>query len=120
MGAKTFPAAVVTAVHDGDTLDLAVDLGFYVTFQLTARLAGMNAIELAMPGGVEARAHLLTLCPVGARVSVTVLSVDKYGGRYDCLVLAGGVDLSARMIADGYAAFWNGKGPKPVPVWPLP
>jgi micrococcal nuclease len=125
----------VLEVHDGDTvrldLDLGVgtshrdiDLGFDVhilgrrlRLREDVRLYGCNAIELAQPGGTEARDHLASLLPVGTWASVETIKNDKYGGRYDAkITLPDGSDLTARMIADGYAAPWDGIGPKTVPA----
>jgi hypothetical protein len=43
--------AVVTAVHDGDTITADVLLGFHITRSQVFRLLGCNARELADPGG---------------------------------------------------------------------
>lgn len=113
-------AFTIAYVHDGDTVMGALDLGFHVTMNASCRLAGINARELAMPGGKEARDHLAGLVPVGARLTVTSVTADKYSGRFDGLLwLPDGDDASARMVRDGYAAAWDGTGPKPVPPWPL-
>ena len=121
-------AATVTGVHDGDTVAVDIDLGFGVHTIQHVRLLGCNAIELAQPGGVEARDHLASLFGLTstsvnnlAHVVLRSVKVDKYGGRYDAAITltnAGGGDLVTQLIADGWAAAWDGKGPKPVPPWP--
>ena len=117
---RTYPA-VVTGVHDGDSCSLSVSCGFSIHVDVTARLDGINAIELNQPGGKEARDHLIGMMPVGSAVTFTSVSYDKYGGRTDSrIVLANGVDVANQMVADGYAAAWNGKGVKPTPPWPVP
>jgi endonuclease YncB( thermonuclease family) len=115
----------VTAVHDGDTLTVRVDLGFDTWRVQRVRLVGINARELSQPGGKEARDHLRSiLWPDGVAVLAVVglLSVryDKYGDRVDGDVLLAGESLPTRMIEDGYAAPWNGRGKAPVPPWPIP
>ena len=111
--------STVTAVHDGDSLRLAVSLGFHLTVDITCRLHGLNARELAAPGGAEARDHLTQLCPPGSPVLFRSLGPDKYGGRWlGALALPDGRDVATQMIRDGYAAPWDGRGPKPVPPWP--
>lgn len=116
----TVPATVVRVV-DGDSVELAADLGWRLTIGVSARLYGVNAQEHNLPGGKEATAHLAGLIPPGTQVMLTSVSIDKYGGRTDArLVRADGVDVAARMVTDGYAAVWDGKGPKPVPPWPIP
>jgi endonuclease YncB( thermonuclease family) len=116
--------AVVTAVHDGDTITADVNLrgfGVWVRGQVF-RLAGCNARELAEPGGLEARDHLRELLNFGENsVTLTSIRPDKFGGRYDCAItLPDGSDLVAELIADGWAAAWDGRGIKPVPSWPRP
>src|SRR5262247_4016120 len=48
--------AQVLGVHDGDTLRLRTDLGFYIRFDQTVRLAGLNAPELSTAEGKAAQA----------------------------------------------------------------
>lgn len=117
---RVYPATV-TSVHDGDTCAVMADLGFGVWRAVTVRLDGINARELAQPGGAEARAYLIGLLPVGTKVTLTSLGWDKYGDRTDgLLALSNGDDVSALMVAAGYAARWNGIGPRPIPPWPVP
>lgn len=111
-------AATVVRVIDGDTLVLDVDLGFSIWLRSSCRLAGVNAIELRHPGGVEARAHLTGLV-AAAPLVVRSVRLDKFAGRFDGVLLAGGVDMGARMVADGFAVKWDGSGPRPVPAWPI-
>jgi len=111
--------ATVLKVFDADTATISADLGFNASLRVSVRLAGINARELAEPGGREARDHLASLCPVGSTVTFHSLGVDKYGGRsLGRLLLDDGTDVAERMIANGYAARWDGKGTRPVPRWP--
>jgi endonuclease YncB( thermonuclease family) len=110
----------VTEVHDGDTVTGQLDLGFHVWMTASCRLAGINARELAQPGGVEARNHLTGLILADMRLSVSSVQPDKYAGRFDALLwLPSGAEAGALMVKDGYAAPWDGTGPKPVPPWPI-
>lgn len=117
--ARIYPATILD-VHDGDSLRASLSLGFGITFDCAVRLQGLNARELAMPGGPEARDHLAALLPIGAPVTVSVVGPDKFGSRWDAYVISNGVDVGQRMVADGYAAPWNGQGVKPVAPWPIP
>lgn len=111
--------ALVTAVHDGDTYNVDVDLGFSVHVQTIVRLYGCNCIELADPGGIETQAYVAGLL-TGRQVLLTTVKPDKFGGRYDAHVtLPDSQDLTAKLIIEGWAVGWNGRGPKPVPAWPL-
>lgn len=109
-------AAKVVSVHDGDTITLDVDLGFYVRAQQPCRLLGINACELATVKGDEAREFMTTLMPPGKLCTVRSVKPDKYGGRFlgDVMLLDGRrpADL---LVAAGLAAVWDGKGPRPVP-----
>lgn len=114
--------AVVVRVVDGDTVVLDVDLGFATWLRAQSfRLAGCNAIELAKPGGREARDHLRELLPLGGAVTITSVRPDKYGGRYDAVVtLPDGSDLVSALVAGGWVSPWRGAGAAPVPPWPRP
>ena len=117
---RVYPATVVR-VEDGDGLVLDVDVGFFAHIIQPFRLLGCNARELAQPGGPEARDHLAELLTNGSRVTVTSVKPDKFGGRWDgAITLADGTDLVAELIAQQWAAAWNGVGPKPSPPWPRP
>lgn len=114
-------SAVALEVHDGDTFTAEIDLGFHVHFVTSVRLLGCNAIELGQPGGREAGDHLQALL-VGQTIYLRTVKVDKYGGRYDAqvtVVIAGvSMDLATTLIEQGWAAAWDGKGPRPTPAWP--
>lgn len=110
--------ATVISVHDGDTLTLDVDLGFSVHVTESFRLLGCNARELSQPGGPEARNNLASLLPAGSQVQIRSVKPDKFGGRFDAAVDLNGNDLIALLIAEQWAAAWNGQGTKPVPPWP--
>lgn len=118
-------AAVVAHVHDGDTLDVYLDLatkpliGIDLWADVPIRLAGCNARELAQPGGPEARDNLAALLPPGTQITVTVVHGDKYGSRRDAHIqLPDGSDLVQRLVAEGWVAAWDGIGGRPVPAWP--
>lgn len=116
-----YPASVVRVI-DGDTLILDVDLGFNVWVRNQSfRLLGLNAREKSEAGGREAKEHLAALVPPGTPVTLTSVKPDKFGGRYDALLgLANGRDLAETLIAEGWAAAWDGNGTKPSPTWPRP
>lgn len=111
-------AATVIAVHDGDTITADIDLGFSVHTIQHLRLLGCNARELSQPGGPDAAANLAGLL-FGKQVTVRSVKPDKFGGRYDAAItLPDGTDLVTQLIADQWAAPWDGTGAKPVPPWP--
>lgn len=127
---RAYPGAVMS-VTDGDTLVMLLDRGGDDWWRVSVRLDGVNARELTAPGGREARQHLAGLvAPVSpvslaelfdGRHTATVRSLryDKYSGRIDARVLLpDGRDVAQQMVADGFAAAWDGRGPRPVPPWP--
>ena len=61
----TLPA-VVSSVHDGDTLRVRV------TFEVPVRLKDCWAPELTEKGGITSRNHLRNLCPDGTQVMVQI------------------------------------------------
>lgn len=111
-------AAQVISVHDGDTCEVNIDMGFKLWLcEQPIRLLGCNAIELKDPGGVEARDNLAGIL-TGAQVVLRTVKPDKYGGRMLAAIWLGDRDIVAELIASGWAAPWDGKGVKPVPSWP--
>lgn len=117
--AYRYSATVLGVPHDGDTFRASVDLGFGVAVaNAPFRLAGLNARELSMPGGPEARDNLAAILRPGSAVTLTSVKTDKYA-RYDAVILLGdGTNLNEWLIANDWAAAWNGKGVSPVPPWP--
>jgi endonuclease YncB( thermonuclease family) len=115
-----YPRVTILSVVDGDTARADLDLGCTVWLRgQLLRLNGCNARELHDQGGPEARDNLAALMPPGTVVDVTVVGFDKYSGRLDAqITLPDGRDLVTLLIATGWAAPWNGLGPKPSPIWP--
>jgi hypothetical protein len=126
---RTYPASVIS-VTDADTVIAFVDMGANVYWRTNLRLLGGNAREHDEPGGQEAIEYINVLIrPVVARTvadlfdfpgQVVSLKYDKFGGRIDGNLIVPGVgDVMQAMIRAGYAAPWNGQGPKPKPAWPI-
>jgi endonuclease YncB( thermonuclease family) len=109
-------------VHDGDTVILDLDLGFGIELpgqtwkgktQLSCRVYGINAPELATPEGKEALAYAQTLLSPGDVCSVLSHGWDKFGGRFDGQIqLPDGSDFAQRMLDAGHAKEYYGVGPK--------
>jgi micrococcal nuclease len=113
--------AIVVRVIDGDTAILDVDLGFYTTVRMSCRLVGINCREHDQPGGKEATAYTASLLPIGTEVVVTSVIPDKFAGRFDGHIeLPDGRDVADVLVRAGFAAQWDGRGPRPVPPWPIP
>src|SRR6184192_1104103 len=120
-------SARVTEVIDGDTIVCDLDLGFSIVLpNQHFRLFGINAAEHGTPGGDAATAHLNQLL-LGKDVTLSSVKNDKFGGRYDASISlteeaeGGGVHLvplESQLVAQQWAAWWDGRGEKPVPPWP--
>src|SRR6266516_31629 len=95
---------VVDRVHDGDTINIRLDLGFDLTVYARVRVYGINAPELATDDGKLARDYAQTLLPVGAPVSVLSHGWDKYGGRIDgSITFNEAQEFGQAMINSGHA-----------------
>lgn len=78
--------AQVLRVIDGDTVELAVDLGFHVWIHYSCRLYGIDCPERNTEEGKAARRFTETLLPVGMFVQVQTVKSDKYEGRFDGVI----------------------------------
>lgn len=96
------PAAVDRLV-DGDTVRLALDLGWHIQLTDNVRIAHINAPELSTPAGLAARDYAATLLPAGAQVMFTSHSRDKYGRCLGDLQLPDGRDFATEMLIAGHA-----------------
>ena len=106
--------AVVTKIHDGDTCSLDVDLGFGIhSTAFNCRFYGINAPELSTDAGKQALAFLETILVVGDRVVVMSYGWDKYGGRFDGVIMtAGSADsVNKQMLDSGHAVPLGGPLP---------
>jgi endonuclease YncB( thermonuclease family) len=121
--------ATVVNVHDGDTINVIVDLGFRryvgsVEHPQPVRLLGGAARELDEPGGAEAGDNVAKLLPAGTPVVLVTAKDDKFAPRWLARVLYlhnGEVrDLVADLISDSWLAPWDGRGKQPAPPWPRP
>lgn len=97
--------ATVLKVIDGDTVDLRVDLGFKVSFEIRVRLMEINAPELSTPEGIKARDWLMTKVTPGMSVVVSTskLPGDPYGRWLGKIATKDIPDLSQYILQEGYA-----------------
>lgn len=110
----TYRASLVKVV-DGDTVDLDVSLGFYLTMQRRFRLLGIDAPEMrvADPAGAQAKVALTQLISSASadgrlRIQTVRDTADKYGRYLASLYIVdttGSVvlDVNAAMVKGGYA-----------------
>ena len=102
-------------VVDGDTVDLAVDVGFRVSITDRFRLLGINAPEMhgtSSPAGKEAKAALASmLAGVETLTIKTHKGQDKYGRWLaDIYVNTDGGELLVNkiMVVEGHAVEYFG------------
>jgi endonuclease YncB( thermonuclease family) len=112
-------AGVVDLVHDGDTVNVKLDVGFDLTVYTRIRILGINAPELSTQAGKDARDFAQTLIKPGDDVRVMSYGWDKFGGRIDGSIQYAGADgqphdFAAEMLDSGHAKPWDGTGPRPV------
>jgi len=119
--------AILDRVIDGDTYVWKVDQGFDEwRYNVHLRLGGVSLREKSMPGGLEARAYLQELLPVGAVRRIRSIKLDRDPAdtmsfnRYVCYVMnTDGGFLHQQLIAEQWASPWDGKTkPVPYPPWP--
>lgn len=102
----TVPATVLRVI-DGDTLEVACDLGFRITYRAKVRLQGINCPELPTEAGLTARGFTIHYLGFRAgvlppQVTVTSHSLDKYGRVLGEVTTADG-PLSVALVNAGHA-----------------
>jgi micrococcal nuclease len=91
---------------DGDTLRAVIDLGFFLTFEVSIRLIGVNAPELR---GAEKAAGMIVKRYVNdwidkrrLKLMVRSVSLDKYANRIVGDIVSGTESLCEALKAKGY------------------
>lgn len=99
----------VVRIHDGDTLEVDLDLGFDTWTRKPIRLYGINAPELNNPDGSGKRALQYVVQWIGDHAPhgtymAQFTSWDKYAPRFDGVLVCGqGHCLNDAMLAAGMA-----------------
>lgn len=103
--------ALVVKVVDGDTIDVQVDLGFYVKFDTRLRLARINTPELHSTveedrvKAQEAKQHMLLRLD-GKQVVIESKRKDKYG-RFLAEVFVDDVNINDELLTMGLAVLYG-------------
>ena len=103
--------AKVVRVVDGDTYDVAVDLGFYIYHQIRVRLRGVDTPEVyganASPEGKIASQYVKDLIEGDDVIVTTYKSQPTTFNRWEADVqfISGGelTQLSEHLVTQGYA-----------------
>lgn len=100
--------AVVTSVHDGDTVTVDIDLGFGIrVLQEKIRLTGIDAPELDCDGGKASRTALISKVLGNTLLIRTEKDRKEKWGRYlGTLILDGGINVNDWLVECGYAVRW--------------
>lgn len=96
----------IVAIHDGDTVTVAIDLGFYIEHTTPIRMAGINAPELNTDAGKAARTALdgFVAAHPGQWTAQTYKSgEEKYGRWLAHLIAPDGTNVNQWMVDSGYA-----------------
>jgi micrococcal nuclease len=98
--AYTYKATVVRWV-DGDTVDLKVDLGFYLTFTDRFRLYGIDTPERGQVHHDEAWHFAQQQAPEGSQVVVATYPIREKYGRFLADIHPAGADdtVNGRLVA---------------------
>ena len=110
--------AVVVRVVDGDTIDVDIDLGFYVWIRKQRiRLFGIDAPEIrgeTRQEGLAATEHLKSLIEGETIILRTVKGIDGGDrddsfGRWLGTIYHGDMDVNAEMVRSGHAKPYGGR-----------
>lgn len=101
--------AQITAVHDGDTVTVDIDLGFGTWLKgQKIRLAGLNAPELRLPEGAISRDFLAELVNGRAVMIDTIKDKREKYGRWLGVLWVGRVNVNELLIAKNLAVITEG------------
>jgi endonuclease YncB( thermonuclease family) len=113
-------AGTIRRVIDGDTVEVAISLGFFTYRVENVRLFGINAPEIHSADEIErgwaakSRDALAAILPVGANVVLrTHKDKEKYGRFLAEIFTADNRNVSAAMLATGLAVAYNGAAKRP-------
>lgn len=90
--------ATITRWVDGDTVDVQLDLGFYITVNTRLRLFGIDTPERGMAGYSTAVDRSRQLAPEGSEVVVSTYKRPEKFGRFLAVVHVGDVDVATQLL----------------------
>lgn len=108
VAAREYSATMIRVI-DGDTMVANIDLGFGIHYTQTIRLAEIDTPETHRPKsagekahGLEAKAFVKSLLPVGGAVRITVVKDGGKYGRIIAFIDNGTVDVTGALRAGGF------------------
>lgn len=102
-----YPAKCLRVV-DGDTIELEVDLGFYVKVRQKFRIYGIDSPELKSEEGRTAKRRLAEKVEAKDVILDTIKDKQEKYGRYLCVIRIDGTDIGSWMVAEGLAKPYYG------------
>jgi len=115
-------ACKVERVVDGDTIDVVLDLGFYVSFKSRVRLYGIDTPESRTRDldekarGKMATAFLKEAIDSGEKVVIQTKLKDSRGkfGRVLGDVIVDGININQELITNNYAVAYFGQSKEEI------
>jgi micrococcal nuclease len=112
----TYKIAKVNRVVDGDTIDITIDLGFSIHYDVRVRMYGINAPESRTRDleekkrGLAAKARLVQLLHDG---ELTIKTSKDGTGKYGRLlgeIYSGDININQQLIEEGHGTpYFGGK-----------
>lgn len=100
--------AKVEKVVDGDTIDIAIDLGFSLHYKTRVRLAGIDTAEKNTELGKKTKAYVKEQLE-GKMVRIQTTKPDKYGRILgEVFSLTDGASFNKRLIDEKLAKAYDG------------
>lgn len=103
--------ATVVHVVDGDTVDVVVDLGFQISYDVRLRLYGIDTPELRSSDAQEradaqvAKRRVAELL-LDRKVTLETFKTDKYG-RYLSVIYLDNANINEQLLTEGLAVPYN-------------
>lgn len=101
--AYRYRVLAVCRVVDGDTVDLVLDVGFYLNTTLRFRLLGVDAPERGKPGAAEATAFVQAWLAEDPDLTAHTRKADSFGRWLVDITREDGTSLSAALLEAGHA-----------------
>lgn len=102
----TVPATILRWL-DADTAEMALDLGFAISYRAKVRIDGINAPEMSTREGADALAWCKAFLPPGLTVEVTSKKWDKYGRVLGSVKLPDGSDYAEALTKAGHCVAYT-------------
>jgi len=100
--------ASLVRIIDADTIEVDINLGFFMTYRTKVRLLGIDAPERYTEDGKAATAWLTKYIPLGHEVTLDVFKGAEKYGRWLAYVTYNGVNVNEELVKTGHAVEYDG------------